>query len=1452
MTTKRWLASAVLAWVSLVGASAHAAVTAAMSPIAVGPTEVATTGNGSTTLSSDQGGGENVASFVMGSGCTSEFTVTTGVPLHVPKSPSTAAVAVTFKPTAREATETCFVTMKDAGGTTLGMFSITGSGVGSELTNNTPPPVSFGSVRLTGGTSMETITLANTGDAGFDLHVSNLTITGAAATDYTIDSPTTFPQTITPGGTLDVNITFDPKAAGTRTATLNVFSDADLDPNPTIALTGTGTSAVIGVTDVAFGTVPPTTTGSGTISVTNTATTNIGPLTVSSAVIAGGTWFAFTANNGCTAGATSCTFTAQTAPLSVPVTCQPPTGATGSQSATVTFTSDTDPGGDATATLTCAAGGYTTSPAPGTGLAFGNIRYDQNATLTASIINTAGDPTTTVTITSMAVDISGGTALTGEFTVTGCKHGGTTVPCPTSTGTNPFKLVGMNDTLVVSIKCAPADRVAALTANLDLTSDLNTANPSLQLPLSAASITATLAIAPSMLIDFGPIDVHDTTAQMQTIMVQNMGLAPLTLGATTPSCTPSPCPFTFGPTGAQTVMPGASFSVDVTYLPTVERPAGQFDTASITWPFSGVCGADDMMCGGPSNVTVNIQGRGIDRHILAGTPPTFPDTFRNPGTAAPVLPETIMNTGEAPLDISAEMLSNSPVWMLQDPGAVQVAGGGSYNFQVQFAPTAAGKAPDGVLVIDNDDTGMPMVMITLQGNGLNRSVAMGPNVIDLGYTGIGIPVHLSAVAPNDLLAVTSMDGANTFSIREIDLSGTDAAMFAVQTTSGAAAQDVSLAPNATQSFDVAFTPTAVGDFTATATLYLDMDPTAQATVTLRGHGVFAEAHGGGGCQTGHASGLAMLGVVLAFAVGFGRRRRGALVAALAFVGLAGTARANDERDLDLTVFDPTPATTGTGFAVQNATVGDNGQWVLTGVVSYASNPLVIDTTSNTDTPVQQRTMLELGGAYAFLGRFEAGARMPLYIQNGQTVDNSMMFGVPPVTGSARGDLTLHVKVLGWRGALAGGDFAVGAGLSLTLPTASSNEFAGVSGPEGRGLALVSYSPGALDHRIAITLNAGGVVRGKTRYANIEQGSGVAWGAAGSYRVLDRLWAAAEMFGDVIPGGELDAPPAGGAMGPAHALSTVEALGGLRYQIERRVNIGLAAGRGVTTGIGSPDLRAVLLLTVSPSAPALAPLPGHDNSERDSDGDGIPDSRDKCPNDPEDKDGFQDADGCPDLDNDHDGVPDAKDKCPNVPEDRDGFQDADGCPDLDNDGDGIPDKDDKCPNEPEDKDGFQDHDGCPDLDNDGDGIPDKNDKCPNEPETINGVQDDDGCPDKGDSLVVLSPDRLELLEAIQFSGTKLGKASFNALGQVAATLRAHKEIVRIRLGSHVQPTRNAETDLELSQKRADAVRDWLVQWGIAPARLEARGFGGTKPLVPPSQRGAAQINDRLELVILERK
>lgn len=139
--------------------------------------------------------------------------------------------------------------------------------------------------------------------------------------------------------------------------------------------------------------------------------------------------------------------------------------------------------------------------------------------------------------------------------------------------------------------------------------------------------------------------------------------------------------------------------------------------------------------------------------------------------------------------------------------------------------------------------------------------------------------------------------------------------------------------------------------------------------------------------------------------------------------------------------------------------------------------------------------------------------------------------------------------------------------------------------------------------------------------------------------------------------------------------------------------------------------------------------------RDRDDDGVPDSEDECPDTPEDLDGFEDDDGCPDEDNDGDGIPDHRDAAPNLPEDFDGFQDEDGRPDLDNDLDGIPDTEDECPNQPEDFDGDRDHDGCPDLvaDADGDGIVDSEDACPDEPEDFDGFEDEDGCPDPDNDL-----------------------------------------------------------------------------------------------------------------------
>ena len=132
---------------------------------------------------------------------------------------------------------------------------------------------------------------------------------------------------------------------------------------------------------------------------------------------------------------------------------------------------------------------------------------------------------------------------------------------------------------------------------------------------------------------------------------------------------------------------------------------------------------------------------------------------------------------------------------------------------------------------------------------------------------------------------------------------------------------------------------------------------------------------------------------------------------------------------------------------------------------------------------------------------------------------------------------------------------------------------------------------------------------------------------------------------------------------------------------------------------------------------------------DHDGDGLRGSDDQCPKKAEDKDGFEDADGCPDEDNDRDGIADTADKCPLQGEDKDGFEDQDGCPDDDNDQDGIQDRLDDCVNEPEDKDGHLDLDGCPDFDEDQDGIEDKDDACPKKPEDIDAFEDEDGCPDE---------------------------------------------------------------------------------------------------------------------------
>ena len=251
---------------------------------------------------------------------------------------------------------------------------------------------------------------------------------------------------------------------------------------------------------------------------------------------------------------------------------------------------------------------------------------------------------------------------------------------------------------------------------------------------------------------------------------------------------------------------------------------------------------------------------------------------------------------------------------------------------------------------------------------------------------------------------------------------------------------------------------------------------------------------------------------------------------------------------------------------------------------------------------------------------------------------------------------------------------------------------------------------------------------------------------------------------------------------------------------------------------------------------------------DADNDGIEDRYDACPNAAEDYDGFRDDDGCDDDDNDNDGVPDDRDACPDDAEDRDGFQDDDGCPDPDNDGDRVIDAEDACPDAAEDFDGFQDDDGCPDLDNDADGVPDTLDQCPDTP--AGARVDATGCalPEEPADADMEAMDTGGLvLEGVTFrSGSaQIKPTSLDVLQRVAESLKRNPD-VRVEVRGHTDSVGAAETNRQLSHRRAIAVRDFLIQLGVGPSRITAVGYGEDYPVAPNTTKEGRAANRRVEL------
>jgi OOP family OmpA-OmpF porin len=379
------------------------------------------------------------------------------------------------------------------------------------------------------------------------------------------------------------------------------------------------------------------------------------------------------------------------------------------------------------------------------------------------------------------------------------------------------------------------------------------------------------------------------------------------------------------------------------------------------------------------------------------------------------------------------------------------------------------------------------------------------------------------------------------------------------------------------------------------------------------------------------------------------------------------------------------------------------------------------------------------------------------------------------------------------------------------------------------------------------------------------GVGVSWGVKPQvFDLVGEFYSFIPLSGTKIEGANSSSLKPGG-----------EALAGLKLYLARNSFFEVGAGYGVLpTSYGTTRGRAFVGFIFEPSIGDrdgdgykddvdLCPDDPEDFDdfedqdgcpEPDNDKDGILDYEDKCPNDPETKNGFQDEDGCPDsltADRDGDGIPDDVDKCPDDPEDKDGFEDQDGCPDPDNDKDKILDVDDLCPNDPEDYDGFEDKDGCPDPDNDKDRILDVNDKCPNEPETYNGFQDEDGCPDQG--KVIVRKGKLEILDKIYFETDKtdIKPISFPLLDAIAATIKGNPQLQLIEIQGHADERGSDQHNLELTDGRAHSVMNALVERGVNPGTLRAKGYGETKPICTQHTENCWSQNRRVEFIIMKR-
>jgi OmpA-OmpF porin, OOP family len=482
--------------------------------------------------------------------------------------------------------------------------------------------------------------------------------------------------------------------------------------------------------------------------------------------------------------------------------------------------------------------------------------------------------------------------------------------------------------------------------------------------------------------------------------------------------------------------------------------------------------------------------------------------------------------------------------------------------------------------------------------------------------------------------------------------------------------------------------------------------------------------------------------------------------------------------------------------------------------------------------VRNQFTLHLGGSLIISDRWRVGLNVPLQAYaDGKAVTVGDISYAPPSSTTSLGDIRLagDVRLIGQYG----DPLTLAAGLALWLPSGSRDSYAG----DG----VVRFQPQVLlagdfkDYVYAARLGLSIRPRNDP-FADAFVGTSVVLALAGGFRVANkRLVFGPELITQTVIS-------KGGVLATNNA--PLELMLGAHYTLPMGVRVAAGIGMGLSTSYRAPQHRGLISAEWTPGAekePVVEPPPPPPAAPADRDHDGVLDGVDECPDQP----GEARYKGCPPpSDRDRDNIVDEQDACPDEP----GEPQFKGCPPPDRDKDTVLDMQDACPDLAGPPNPQPAKNGCPPpKDTDGDGLLDNEDACPNAAGPSDRNPKRNGCP-----KAFVEDGQIKILDQVKFQTGKAtivpGKDSEDVLFAVRQVLADHPEILQVRIEGHTDDQGNAGYNRTLSQKRAQAVVDWLKKRGIPGSRLASAGFGPDRPLVGNDTEEGRQANRRVEFHI----